>query len=132
MIQCFIALISRPRDDPFTTFKLILKHFDVWDTTRFVDVVPTPSPIVHPVTFNFRAICTPSRRLKSPVLLGSAFPRWHTPSIRIRLLDLFGADQGVFGRLYHCDEAVTEPHAELHGNELHQCALVVLVVHSSN
>jgi hypothetical protein len=41
-------------------------------TTGFDDGIPTPSPIVHPVLFNSRAICTPSEGLKPrPSWLGS-------------------------------------------------------------
>ena len=45
-------------------------------------------------------------------------------------LSITEADQRVFGRLHTSVEVVTEPYAESHDNELHQCALVVFVVHS--
>jgi len=38
------------------------KHINVWDTTGFrLQKYPTPSPIIHPVSFISCVICTPSR-----------------------------------------------------------------------
>ena len=56
---------------------------------------------------------------------------------RVGTFRLFGYDSLIYlGRTkeylgdFKNHEVVTEPHVELHDNELNQCALVMLIVHS--
>ena len=64
LVGWYVYQWSRSRDYPFTTLITVW-----WCTFRYgiqlgsdiENIWPTPSPIVHPVSFKSRAICTPSR-----------------------------------------------------------------------
>jgi hypothetical protein len=80
-------------------YHLQLTHLFVWDTTGFDDGIQTPSPIVHPVLFNSRAICTLSEGLKPrPSWLGSPALA-HSVNSDNDITTFYGADRDVFVRL---------------------------------